>query len=132
MEGQAMRPTPRLIAFAIVMLMLAGCGGEDRQTFDQSDQQAAIASLENELDRIDRRLEQMQDEVGNASQEVRQELQETYADLKAERVRVRERITALENAGQDQWRQMHPEVKASLDDLAQRVDRARETVTGGP
>ena len=127
-----MRPTPRLIAFAIVMLMLAGCGGEDRQTFDQSDQQAAIASLENELDRIDRRLEQMQDEVGNASQEVRQELQETYADLKAERVRVRERITALENAGQDQWRQMHPEVKASLDDLAQRVDRARETVTGGP
>ncbi len=127
-----MRPISCLMAFGLSMLLLAGCGGDDRQTFDQSDQQAAIASLENELDRIDRRLEQMQDEVGHASQDVRQELQETYADLKAERARVRERITTLENAGEDRWQPMHREVKASLNDLAQRVDRAWETATGGP
>lgn len=118
----------------VLALVASGCGGngdEYGQTQQQQDPERDefIAQMQNELQQVDAKLDQIGENLEDSADEAREDLQEAHTKLEHERQALNEQLTELRRASQSEWKQAREKTREALEDLASRVDGMWDELT---
>lgn len=70
-----------------------------------------IASLKNQLDEADERIDQLERKLHDAGEEVRGKYQERLTEMRAQREHAGKKLEELRNVGEERWESMKGEAE---------------------
>lgn len=115
-----------LVIATMMSLVLLGCVTPDQDVENEpglgQEQQQFQESIENQLNALDTRLEELSDQANQLAENAQAEFNQRMEQLEQQRTDIGDRLDQIPQVAEDEWQNFTAEIEESVNDLQQAAD----------